>query len=59
MCDQVYSNASSAIPFLWICGLSGVGKSSVGWEVFTQVRAAGVKAAYLDSYQIGFCRPEP
>jgi hypothetical protein len=59
MCDQVNSNASSAIPFLWICGPSGVGKSSVGWEVFTQVRAAGVRAAYLDTDQIGFCRPEP
>jgi len=51
--------ADEAIPFLWICGPSGVGKSSVGWEVFTQVRAAGVTAAYLDTDQIGFCRPEP
>jgi hypothetical protein len=55
----VHPNAHSAIPFLWICGPSGVGKSSVGWEVFTQVRAAGVTAAYLDTDQIGFCRPEP
>jgi predicted ABC-type ATPase len=59
MRDQVQPHAHSAIPFLWICGPSGVGKSSVGWEVFTQVRAAGVTAAYLDTDQIGFCRPEP
>ena len=59
MRDQVHLPANSAIPFLWICGPSGVGKSSVGWEVFTQVRAAGVTAAYLDTDQIGFCRPEP
>jgi hypothetical protein len=59
MRDHVYPNAHSALPFLWICGPSGVGKSSVGWEVFTQVRAAGVTAAYLDTDQIGFCRPEP
>jgi hypothetical protein len=55
----MHPNAHSAIPFLWICGPSGVGKSSVGWEVFTQVRATGVTAAYLDTDQIGFCRPEP
>jgi hypothetical protein len=44
---------------LWICGPSGVGKSSVGWEVFIQIRAAGVTVAYLDTDQIGFCRPAP
>ena len=59
MRDHVRPNAHSAIPFLWICGPSGIGKSSVGWEVFTQVRATGVTAAYLDTDQIGFCRPEP
>ncbi|MGN6697684.1 MAG: AAA family ATPase [Thermomicrobiales bacterium] len=59
MRDQVYLPANAAIPFLWLCGPSGVGKSSVGWELFTQVRAAGVTAAYLDTDQIGFCRPEP
>ncbi|MFN8541368.1 MAG: hypothetical protein U0232_28325 [Thermomicrobiales bacterium] len=59
MRDQLLPNANAAIPFLWICGPSGVGKSSVGWELFTQVRAAGVTAAYLDTDQIGFCRPEP
>jgi hypothetical protein len=59
MRDHVPPNANAAIPFLWICGPSGVGKSSVGWEVFSQVRAAGVTAAYLDTDQIGFCRPEP
>lgn len=59
MRDHVHTKAHSPIPFLWICGPSGVGKSSVGWEVFTQVRAAGVTAAYLDTDQIGFSRPAP
>jgi hypothetical protein len=45
------------VPFLWVCGPSGVGKSSVGWEVFRQLVAEGVKSAYLDFDQVGFCRP--
>jgi hypothetical protein len=59
MRDHLSPTAHAAIPFLWICGPSGVGKSTVGWELFTLVRAAGVTAAYLDTDQIGFCRPEP
>lgn len=59
MADRTDPQADAAIPFVWLCGPSGVGKSSVGWEVFAQVRAAGVTAAYLDTDQIGFCRPEP
>ena len=47
------------LPVLWLCGPSGVGKSSVGWEVFAQIRAGGTKAGYIDSDQMGFCRPEP
>src|SRR4051794_712912 len=47
------------LPLLWLCGPSGVGKSSVGWEVFTQIRAQGIKAGYIDSDQMGFCLPEP
>ena len=26
-----------SIPFLWLCGPSGVGKSAVGYEIFQQV----------------------
>src|SRR5436305_8020337 len=32
------------VPFLWLCGTSGVGKSTVGWEVFNQIRTT-VKGA--------------
>jgi hypothetical protein len=45
--------------FLWVCGPSGVGKSSVGWAVFSQVLRDGHRAAYLDFDQIGFCLPAP
>jgi predicted ABC-type ATPase len=46
-------------PFVWLCGPSGVGKSSVGWELYCQVIASGIKAAYVDMDQISFARPAP
>lgn len=50
---------TEALPFLWVCGPSGVGKSSVGWEIFRQRINEGRPSAYLDFDQIGFCRPAP
>jgi hypothetical protein len=47
------------IPFLWLCGPSGVGKSSVGWEIFAQLDRAGVRSAYVDTDQLGICYPAP
>ncbi len=46
-------------PVLWICGPPCVGKSVVGWVVFSRLTRAGVKAAYVDLAQIGFSRPAP
>ena len=46
-------------PFLWLCGPSGVGKSSVGWQLYLHVIGSGVKAAYVDLDQISFARPAP
>jgi hypothetical protein len=37
----------------------GVGKSSVGWEMFTQLRNAGIKTGYADADQLGLCYPVP
>ncbi|MFL6073224.1 MAG: AAA family ATPase [Mycobacteriales bacterium] len=51
--------AGGPVPVLWLCGPPAVGKSSVGYEVFTQVNRSGVRAAYLDLAQVGFCRPAP
>ena len=36
------------IPVLWLCGPPGVGKSTVGWEIFTQLTGAGIEAGYVD-----------
>jgi hypothetical protein len=45
------------VPFVWLCGASGVGKSSVGWEIFTQLSRAGIRTAYVDADQLGLCYP--
>lgn len=37
----------------------GVGKSSVGWEIFTQARNASIKTGYADADQLGLCYPAP
>ena len=42
---------------LWLCGPSAVGKSTVSWQVYQQVRRAGATAAFVDLDQIGFHRP--
>jgi adenylylsulfate kinase-like enzyme len=44
---------------LLLCGVTAVGKSSVGWEVYRRVRAAVHRAAFVDLDQIGFRRPIP
>jgi hypothetical protein len=47
------------IPFLWLCGPSGVGKTTVGWELYARLGAAGIRAAYVDADQLGLCYPAP
>jgi hypothetical protein len=44
---------------LWLCGPPGVGKSTVGWEMFGRLTAAGVTAAYVDIDQLGMCYAPP
>jgi hypothetical protein len=51
--------ASARVPFLWLCGPTGVGKSSVGYAIFQQVHRSGIKVAYLDFDQVGLCYPSP
>ena len=46
-------------PVLWLCGPSGVGKSSVGFELFDQLGKAGTATAYVDLDQLGLCYPAP
>ena len=47
------------IPVLWLCGPPGVGKTTVAWQIFSELTRAGVAAAYVDIDQLGICYPEP
>ena len=55
----VAAMSTQPAPFLWLCGPSEVGKSAVGWEIFSRLIQAGIAACYLDTDQIGLCYPPP
>ena len=42
---------------LLICGPAGVGKSTIGFELYLRYRRDGLTAGYIDLDQIGFVRP--
>ncbi|MTE17642.1 AAA family ATPase [Streptomyces sp. TRM43335] len=46
-------------PVLWLCGPSGVGKTTVAWQLYSQLVRDGVEAGYVDIDQLGICCPEP
>ena len=45
------------VPFLWLCGASGVGKSFTAFEIFSRLWRAGVMTARVDFDDIGLCYP--
>jgi adenylylsulfate kinase-like enzyme len=49
--------STTAMPVLFLCGATGVGKSTVGFEIYMGDLNAGRAAAYIDLDQIGFCSP--
>jgi DNA polymerase III delta prime subunit len=51
--------ARDRIPLLWLCGPPGVGKTTVGWQFFSQLSQDGIKMGYLDIDQLGMCYPAP
>ncbi|MEO6086717.1 MAG: hypothetical protein ABIQ18_26745 [Umezawaea sp.] len=53
------ATTTGAVPVLWLCGPPAVGKSAVGFEIYSRLLDAGVPTAYVDLAQIGFCRPAP
>ena len=50
---------SGPTPLLWLYGPSGVGKSTVGWDLLRQLSEAGVPTAYLDADQLGLAWDPP
>jgi cytidylate kinase len=49
--------SSDLMPVLWIWGAPGVGKTTVGWQVWTELSAAGFTAGYVDIDQLGMSLP--
>jgi adenylylsulfate kinase-like enzyme len=47
-----------AIPVLWLYGPPGVGKTAVGWEIYSEVVRSGIQTGYVDIDQLGMCYPE-
>ena len=45
------------IPALLITGPTAVGKSTIGWDVYTSLCARGLSAGYVDIDQLGFVFP--
>ncbi|MEO3753848.1 hypothetical protein [Streptomyces sp. B6B3] len=44
-------------PVLWLCGPTGVGKSTAGFAAYLRLLRAGRTAAYVDLDQLGFRAP--
>jgi hypothetical protein len=44
---------------LWLCGPPGIGKTTVAWELFTQLTGSGIPTGYLDIHQLGMCYAAP
>lgn len=51
--------SDASIPVLWLSGPSGVGKTAVAWEIYSQLIGIGIQAGYVDVDQLGMCYPEP
>lgn len=50
---------TSALPALWLYGPSGVGKSTVAWELFTRLSSDGVHVAHVDIDYLGMSYGPP
>jgi len=47
----------SQVPVLWITGPAGVGKSTVSWQLFTELAGSGTPTAFADADQLCMCYP--
>lgn len=49
------ASARSSVPVLFLSGVTGVGKSTVGFEIYMRDLRGGRTAGYVDAGQLGFC----
>ncbi|MEY9904839.1 hypothetical protein ABIA35_001055 [Catenulispora sp. MAP12-49] len=47
------------VPVVFLTGARAVGKSTIGYALFTRLNRTVAKSAYMDLAQLGFCRPVP
>lgn len=47
------------VPVLWITGPAGAGKSTVSWQLFTELAGSGTRTAFADADQLCMCYPAP
>ncbi|HYN92887.1 MAG TPA: hypothetical protein VES42_03455 [Pilimelia sp.] len=50
--------SGTGTPVLWVCGPSGVGKTTVAWEIYAELARGGADVGYVDIDQLGMCFPE-
>ena len=50
---------NSRLPVLWVCGAPATGKSTVAWQVFSDLADQGLSVGYLYIDQIGMLQPPP
>src|SRR4051812_23524774 len=58
MCRGPSRRRRRVIPVLWLCGPPGVGKTTVGWQLYADLVDEGVPVGYVDIDQLGMCFPE-
>jgi len=51
--------SEAALPVLWISGPPAVGKTTAGWQLFTQLTQEAIPAGYVDIDQLGMCYAAP
>jgi hypothetical protein len=54
-----YMTDVDGTPVLWLYGPPGVGKTTVGWELYTQLAQDGISVGYVDIDQLGMCYAAP
>jgi len=48
---------NARLPVLWLCGAPATGKSTVAWQVFSDLADQGLCVGYLDIDQLGMLQP--